>query len=58
MRQAEAASSENELLIQRFQRGDGEAFDRLMALNTDRVFALAWGVLRNREDAIDAARGA
>ncbi len=56
MRQAEAASSENELLIQRFQHGDGEAFDRLMVLNTDRVFALAWSVLRNREDAIDAAQ--
>ena len=56
MRQAEAASSETELLIHRCQRGDHEAFDRLMALHVDKVFALAWGVLRNREDAIDATQ--
>ena len=56
MGQAEAASTETELLICRFQRGEHEAFDRLMALHTDKVFALAWGVLRNREDAIDAAQ--
>jgi RNA polymerase sigma-70 factor, ECF subfamily len=56
VRQAEDASSETELLIHRCQRGDREAFDRLMALHVDKVFALAWGVLRNREDAIDATQ--
>lgn len=56
VRQAEAASSETELLVSRCQRGDHEAFDRLMALHVDKVFALAWGVLHNREDAIDATQ--
>ncbi|MCX6344379.1 MAG: sigma-70 family RNA polymerase sigma factor [Armatimonadetes bacterium] len=48
--------TEDGLLISRFQRGEAEAFDRLMAAHTDKVFALAWGVLGNREDAIDAAQ--
>lgn len=56
MGQAEASSTETSLLICRFHEGDGEAFDRLMALHTDKVFSLAWGVMRNREDAIDATQ--
>jgi RNA polymerase sigma-70 factor (ECF subfamily) len=48
--------TEDELLITRFQRGEAEAFDRLMAIHTDKVFALAWGVLQNREDAKDAVQ--
>lgn len=47
---------EDELLIARFRAGDGEAFDRLMALHMDQVFGLAWSVLRNREEALDAAQ--
>ena len=56
MRQTDQCSAENEVLIERFQHGEEEAFDRLMALHTDRVFALAWGVLQNREDAKDAVQ--
>jgi len=48
--------SEDDVLISRFQRGEAEAFDRLMAVHTDKVFALAWGVLQNREDAMDATQ--
>ena len=51
-----AATTEDEVLITRFQRGEAEAFDRLMATHTDRVFALAWGVLQDREEAKDAAQ--
>ncbi len=56
MRQADELLSENEILISRFQRGEAEAFDRLMAIHTDKIFSLAWGVLQNREDAIDATQ--
>lgn len=56
MRQTNAVLTEDELLISRFQRGDAEAFDRLMMLHTDKVFALAWGVLQNREEAKDAVQ--
>ena len=48
--------TEDGVLISRFQQGEAEAFDRLMAAHTDRVFALAWGVLQNREEAKDAAQ--
>ena len=49
-------SSEDEILISRFHDGDREAFDRLMRAHLDRVFSLAWGILRNREDAMDASQ--
>ncbi len=49
-------TTEDEVLISRFQEGEAEAFDRLMALHMNKVYALAWGVLRNREDALDAAQ--
>lgn len=56
MRQSGTVLTEDGLLIERFQQGEAEAFDRLMALHVDRIFALAWGVLQNREDAMDAAQ--
>jgi RNA polymerase sigma-70 factor (ECF subfamily) len=56
MQQTGAAVSEDEVLILRFQNGETEAFDRLMAVHTDKVFALAWSVLQNREDALDATQ--
>lgn len=51
-----AVTTEDQVLIERFQRGEAEAFDRLMAVHTNKVFSLAWGVLGNREDAIDATQ--
>jgi RNA polymerase sigma-70 factor (ECF subfamily) len=56
MQQAATVLTEDAVLISRFQQGEAEAFDRLMALHTDKIFALAWGVLQNREDAMDAAQ--
>jgi RNA polymerase sigma-70 factor (ECF subfamily) len=56
MRPAKAVMTEDGLLINSFKRGEAEAFDRLMELHTDKVFALAWSVLMNREDAMDAAQ--
>jgi RNA polymerase sigma-70 factor, ECF subfamily len=56
MRKEGAVSEEDQVLIARFHRGEEEAFDRLMARHMDKVFALAWGVLRNREDALDASQ--
>jgi len=56
MQQSGTVLTEDGVLISRFQEGEAEAFDRLMALHTDKVFALAWGVLQNREDAMDAAQ--
>jgi len=55
MRQAHE-QTEDEVLISRFHQGETEAFDRLMALHVDKVFALAWGVLQDKEDAKDATQ--
>lgn len=49
-------TAEDELLVARFRTGDGEAFDRLMAVHTDQVFRLAWSVLHDREEALDATQ--
>ena len=49
-------TEEDELLVARFRAGDSEAFDRLMALHMDQVFGLAWSVMRDREEALDAAQ--
>ncbi|MDH7601943.1 MAG: sigma-70 family RNA polymerase sigma factor [Armatimonadota bacterium] len=51
-----AATPEDEVLIRRFQQGEGEAFDRLMASHMNKVYALAWGVLQDREEAKDAVQ--
>lgn len=56
MRPANAVITEDGLLINSFKRGDADAFDRLMELHTDKVFALAWSVMMNREDAMDAVQ--
>lgn len=46
----------DETLILEFQRGHDWAFDRLMSAHTDRVFCTAWGVLHNRDDAMDVTQ--
>lgn len=56
MRSPDAGSNEDGYLISRFKAGEEEAFDRLMTIYMDKVYAVAWGVLRNREDAKDAAQ--
>ncbi len=48
--------TKDEVLISRFHQGETEAFDRLMALHMDKVFALAWSVLQDKEDAKDATQ--
>lgn len=38
-------------LVARFRAGETQAFDELMVIHTDRLFALAFEILRHREDA-------
>ena len=45
-------------LIERVQRGDAAAFDELVGLYLRRAFAVAYRVLRNREDAEDLTQEA
>lgn len=43
-------------LVRRAQQGDGEAFELLVKKHQGRVFAVAGGILRNREDVEDIAQ--
>jgi RNA polymerase sigma-70 factor (ECF subfamily) len=45
-------------LVQRATRGDREAFGALVQRHQDRVFNLAYQIVRNREDALDVAQDA
>ena len=45
-------------LVERSTRGDREAFGVLVQRHQDRVFNLAYHVVRNREDALDVAQDA
>lgn len=53
---AKAIKSESELqddLLRRIQQGEREAFSELVRLFQKKVFALAFGFFRNREDALE-----
>lgn len=56
MQKMMAEASDDEVLVRRFKNGELDAFDELMALHMDKVFALAWGVMQNREEAMDATQ--
>jgi RNA polymerase sigma-70 factor (ECF subfamily) len=45
-------------LVERATRGDREAFGALVRRHQDRVFHLAYQIVRNREDALDVAQEA
>ena len=45
-------------LVQRAQQGDPEAFDRLTELIVDRLFSVAYRILRQRQSAEDATQQA
>lgn len=50
------ASSALATLAERARAGDARAFDRLMLETQERVLAVSWRLLGNREDALDAAQ--
>ena len=46
----------DETLVERFRRGDDTAFDELVARHHGKVYAIAYRMTRNREDALDIAQ--
>jgi RNA polymerase sigma-70 factor (ECF subfamily) len=54
--EAGAGRGDDRELVQRAQRGDAEAFEALVRKHQGRVFAVAGGILRNREDVEDIAQ--
>lgn len=47
---------DDQCLIAMCKAGDEEAFSRLMAVHMDRIYGLAWGVLHDRDEALDATQ--
>ena len=52
------ARADDRTLVERAARGDREAFGALVQRHQDRIFNLAYQVVRNREDALDVAQEA
>jgi RNA polymerase sigma-70 factor (ECF subfamily) len=48
--------SRDDALIQRVRDGDGGAFQELVALHQGRLFSVAFGMLRDRDDAMDVVQ--
>jgi len=51
-----ARVEEDRELVRRAQKEDKEAFEELVRRHQNRVFAVAGGILRNREDVEDIAQ--
>lgn len=51
-----AEPAENASLLKRIQDGDREAFMTIIRLYQQKVFVMAYSILRNREDALDAVQ--
>src|SRR5690606_25652017 len=43
-------------LVARSRRGDAEAFDRLVTANRERVYMVAYHIVRNSEEALDVVQ--
>ena len=52
------ASSDNEALVKAAQKGDMEAFEELVARFRDKIYARAFSMMRNEEEAIDLSQEA
>src|SRR5829696_3651684 len=52
------STATDETLVKAAQKGDMEAFEELVARHRDKIYARAFSMLRNEEDAIDLSQEA
>jgi RNA polymerase sigma-70 factor (ECF subfamily) len=52
------ASADNKALVKAAQKGDMEAFEELVARHRDKIYARAFSMMRNEEEAIDLSQEA
>lgn len=52
------SSTDDKLLVRAAQRGDMAAFEELVARHRDRIFARAYSMMRNEEEAVDLSQEA
>jgi RNA polymerase sigma-70 factor (ECF subfamily) len=58
MSERASTASEDEPLVKAAQRGDMEAYEQLVAKHRDKIYARAYSMMRNEEDAIDLSQEA
>lgn len=54
----DSSSADDQILVHKAQRGDTEAFEELVARHRDKIYARAYSMMRNEEEAIDLAQEA
>jgi RNA polymerase sigma-70 factor (ECF subfamily) len=52
------SSADDQTLVRASQRGDMAAFEELVARHRDRIYARAYGMMRNEEEAVDLSQEA
>src|SRR5437764_8061056 len=58
MTENDQSSADDKALVRAAQRGDMAAFEELVARHRDRIFARAYSMMRNEEEAIDLSQEA
>ena len=58
MTEKEYSSAEDQALVRAAQRGDMAAFEELVARHRDKIYARAFSMMRNEEEAIDLSQEA
>ena len=58
MTENEHSSADEQLLVRKAKRGDMTAFEELVARHRDKIFARAYSMVRNEEEAIDLSQEA
>src|SRR5438477_7766895 len=58
MAELEYSSAEDAALVRKAQQGDTGAFEELVARHRDKIYARAYSMMRNEEEAIDLSQEA
>src|SRR6059036_4298860 len=58
MADTDHSSANDETLVRAAQQGDMEAFEELVARHRDKIYARAYSMMRNEEEAIDLSQEA
>src|SRR3981081_1973676 len=58
MTEKDHSSTDDKALVRSAQRGDMRAFEELVARHRDKIFARAYSMMRNEEEAIDLSQEA
>jgi len=58
MAEIDHSSADDATLVRAAQKGDTEAFEELVARHRDKIYARAWSMVRNEDEAVDLSQEA